>query len=508
MIKNTCIALFCVIITLWSSKTNAQWDSKMTHEKTTLAFPEIMEDFMTYLSLPNTSDDLTGIRHNIDYLKEYLHGISIDSEIVHHNDVPYFFASYDVGAPHTVLFYLQLDGQPVDEKKWTQENPFQPIIKKRTNNHFTPIAPDKKYMPLKDHYVFARAASDSKGPTFAFLSALKILLTNGKKPTVNIKIIGDPQEEKGSPTISDFVVKNKELLAADALVIMDGTRHISDLPTLTFGARGIVTFQLILFGAERNLHSGQYGNIVENPVFAMARLLSDMKDKQGRVTIPGFYSGISFDTKEENYFKSLPDRWDSLKIRVGGGQMEKVGKTPQQALHFPSLNVRGLKAGWTENQVRTIIPNKVIAEFDMRLVPQITAEKQLELVKKYIQSKGYLLLNRPPTNKERIQHSKIIQMKQRIGSQPFRTSLENPLGEWLYRGSVQGLGKETIIKVSTTGGSQPIAAFINTLNIPAVSLRIPNPDNNIHAPNENLKLLNFKEGILQCLGVLNEPFFQ
>lgn len=506
MIKNNPICLIFVAVFLWSISSKAQWNSTTIQKEVEADFPHIMKGFLHYLSLPNTSDNFAGLEGNLAFLKTYLNGISINTQTINYQGIPYLFASYDINAPTTLLFYLQLDGQPISPKEWDQENPFKPVLKEKKEGQFVTIAPQEKYTYHKDQYVFARAASDSKGPTFAFLSALKILINSGKKPTFNIKIIGDTQEEKGSPTLKDFVLKHKKMLAADAMVIMDGTRHISDRPTLTFGARGITTFQLILYGAERDLHSGQYGNVVENPVFAMARLISSMKDQNGRVTIPEFYSGISFSTKEKTYFKTFPENWDSLKIKVGGGHMEKVANSVQQALHYPSLNVRGLKAGWTGSQVRTIIPKEVIAEFDMRLVPQISAEKQLSFIKKHLIKQGYLLLNRPPTKKERLNHPKIIQMNERIGSIPFRTPLDHALGDWLYNGSVRGLGNDNVIKVSTTGGSQPIAAFINTLDIPAISLRIPNPDNNIHAPNENLRILNFKEGIFQCLGILNETY--
>jgi acetylornithine deacetylase/succinyl-diaminopimelate desuccinylase-like protein len=142
----------------------------------------------------------------------------------------------------------------------------------------------------------------------------------------------------------------------------------------------------------------------------------------------------------------------------------------------------------------------------MRLVTETPAERQIQLVKDHIEARGFKILDSLPTDVERKQFPKLIRMETRIGSKPFKTSLDSPIGIWLRLAMDQSLGEGAYISMQATGGSQPIEPFISTLGIPAVSIRISNPDSNIHAPNENLRIGNFHEGLKMCLGILTQPY--
>lgn len=314
----------------------------------------------------------------------------------------------------------------------------------------------------------------------------------------------DFQEELGSPDLPFAVKQYKEILQSDMLLILDGTRHLSNLPTLTYGARGIATASIKIFGPNYALHSGQYGNYAPNPVFEAARLISSFKDENGLVVIKDFYKGVNLTESERILLSSIPENNSALNKRLGISNPEKVALTYQEALQYPSLNIRGLEAGWTGKEVRTIIPEDVLIEIDMRLVPETPAERQLGLLKDHIVLQGYHLVDSLPTNEERSNYGKLASLSYRIGSKPFRTGINTPIGIFLNKALNRVFG-EQIINMRTTGGSQPIAPFISLLNIPAVSVRIPNPDNNIHGPNENLRIGNFKEGIWTCLAILTQP---
>ncbi len=405
----------------------------------------------------------------------------------------------------SVLFYLQIDGQPVDSTAWFQPHPFEPVLKEKKDGKWTIINFDNLRKDIDmDWRIFARSASDSKGPALSFISALQILQSKKIKPEFNIKVIMDFQEELGSPHLPKAVRENKSLLEAEMLFIMDGTRHLSNLPTLTYGARGIATATIQVFGPSYGLHSGQYGNFAPNPVFEAAKMIGGLKDEEGKVTIPGFYDGVQLSEKEKLLLAKIPENMDSIKSNLGIAKPEAVAETYQEALQYPSLNVRGLKAAWTGKEVRTIIPSEVIVEIDMRLVPETTAERQMNLLKSYVQDYGYHLVDSIPTKEERGRYSKLASFTYRVGSVPFRTEMDSPIGEFLNRAMQKVFGNE-IVNMRTTGGSQPMAPFIKTLDIPAVSIRIPNPDNNIHGPNENLRIGNYREGIISCLAVLTEP---
>ncbi|MFH6601977.1 M20/M25/M40 family metallo-hydrolase [Maribacter algicola] len=469
-------------------------------------FPEAVFELNSFLEIPNDGHFPDQVTANKKKCESYFSQLGFTVKTISTEGAPLLFAEKKFRKKaKTVLFYLQIDGQPVDTTKWDQPDPFEPVLKKRQNGKWETIAFER----LKNEFdpdwrIFARSASDSKGPAMAFISALKILDEKRIIPQFNIKVIMDFQEEMGSPHLPKAVSENRELLDADMLFIMDGTRHVSNLPTLTFGARGIATATLKVFGPRYPLHSGQYGNFAPNPVFKMAQLLAGLKDGNGRVTLSGFYDGIALSEPEKQRLNNVPEDSDSILARIGMADTDGIGNTYQEALQYPSLNIRGLNAAWVGKEVRTIIPSEAIAEIDMRLVPESDGKRLMELLKSYVREQGYHLVDSTPTEEERKKHPKLASFTYRLGSLPFRTEMDSEIGDFLNRATNKVFGDQ-VVNMRTTGGSQPMSPFITTLNIPAVSIRIPNPDNNIHSPNENLRLGNFLEGIITCLAILDEP---
>ena len=470
-----------------------------------LHFPKALEEYRAFLGIPNDGHFPEQMQNNVNWCVKALENRRFDARVIFSKGVPHVFGQrmFDPEKP-SVLFYLQIDGQPVDPLHWHQEDPFKPVLKEYKNGAWQIIEWDrlKHYDP--DWRIFARSASDSKGPAMAFLTALDVIIAQDIEPDFNIKVIMDFQEEMGSPTLPQLVIDNKALFEAEMLLIMDGTRHISNLPTLTFGARGIATITLKAFGARRGLHSGQYGNFAPNPVFHISRLIGSLKDNSGRVTIPGFYDGVMLTEKDKSMLAEVPENLDEIKSSLGIAEIDKVGSSYQEALQYPSLNVRGMSAAWVGEGVRTIIPAEVTVEIDLRLVPESDGQRQVDLIRNYIAEFGYHFVDSIPTESERMTYDKLISFDYRLGSKPFRTEMNSPIGDWLGKMMDRIFGPGNYVRMRTTGGSQPIAPFINTLGVPAVSIRIPNPDNSIHAPNENLRLGNFLEGIQMCLGILTQ----
>lgn len=504
----TVVFNFLIFLLLYPQISLAQRLS--TEEINTVAkekFPVAISDLMSFLRLPNDGHFENEIEQNLQWCDSVFLALKFKTQVIKTDGAPLLFAEKKVqNNLKTILFYLQIDGQPVDISKWDQPNPFLPVLKEKDDNNNWRIIEtrllQKEFNP--EWRIFARSASDSKGPAMSFISALQILKGRNVKPAFNIKVIMDFQEEMGSPSLPKAVSENGQLLKADMLFIMDGTRHLSNLPTLTFGARGIATATLKVFGPRYPLHSGQYGNFAPNPVFETARLLGSLKDKNGKVTLEGFYEGIALSDKEKIQLNSVPENLDSIKIRLGIAKADAVGATYQESLQYPSLNIRGLNAAWVGNEVRTIIPAEVVAEIDMRLVPESNGERLMQLLKHHIVNQGYHLVDSIPSEEDRKHYSKLASFNYRLGSEPFRTNMDSPIGKHLEK-AMRKVFADAFIKMRTTGGSQPMAPFIKTLNIPAVSIRIPNPDNNIHSPNENLRLGNFLEGIITCLAILDEP---
>ena len=462
--------------------------------------------YRKFLEIPNDGHFAEQIHNNAVWCLNTFKALGFETKLLKSEGIEHVYAERIFSKKYkNILFYLQIDGQPVDPAKWNQESPFKPVLKEKQDDQWKIIDWENLNENLNpDWRIFARSASDSKGPAMAFITALRLMNENKIKPGFNIKVIMDFQEEMGSPALPALVAANKELFKASMVLIMDGTRHVSNLPTLNFGARGIATISLKVFGAKNELHSGQYGNYAPNPVFKLARLLAEMKDETGKVTIPGFYDGIIISEKEKLLINDMPGDDESLNTTLGIAVADKVGDTYEESLQYPSFNVRGLRAASVGGEVRTIIPSVAIAELDLRLVPETSGDKMVLLVKDFIASKGYHFVEGEPSDLERAKYADLISFEYRIGSKPFRTDLNSPVGLWLGSAMDRTFGPGKYVKQRTTGGSQPIEPFITTLGVPAVSIRIPNPDNNIHAADENLRIGNFIEGIQMCLGILTQ----
>ncbi len=409
-------------------------------------------------------------------------------------------------AKQTVLFYLHLDGQAVDSSKWQQESPYVPVIKKQVNGQWQPVPADELAGGYDDEWrIFARSASDDTGPVVMFLAAIDLIDAHNITPNYNIKMIMDMEEENGSPNLPGAVTKYAKELAADQLVIFDGPRHISNRPTLSFGARGIATITLTVFGPRVPLHSGHYGNYAPNPALRLSQLLASMKDDQGRVVIGGFYDGINLTDTDRQEMGQVPDDESDIQRKIGIGETDKVGNNYQEALQYPSLNIRGLNSGWVGDEARTIVPATATAEIDIRLVPESEGPRLIELVRNHIEQQGYhIIAGEHPTEEERAKYGKLIYFSSVYSYPAFRTPINSTIGNWLSASLRTAFGDDPI-KIRIMGGSIPISPFVATLKTPAVGVPVVNPDNNQHSPNENLRIGNFREGIMAFTAILATP---
>jgi acetylornithine deacetylase/succinyl-diaminopimelate desuccinylase-like protein len=404
-------------------------------------------------------------------------------------------------AKRTVLIYLQADGQPVDPSAWQQPDPFVPVLKQPDGKGGFEIIPwdTPGYDP--DWRVFARSASDSKGPMAQFLVAIELLDAAGWTQDYTLKVLIDTEEELGSPHLANAVVANADLLAADFLLIFDGPPHASDRPTVSFGARGIVTLTLTTYGPKRAQHSGHYGNFMPNPALGLAQLLASMKDDDGRVVIDGFYDGIEIDEATRAVLEAVPDDEDAILESVGLARRDDVAPSLQEALQYPSLNIRGLRSAWTGDQVRTIIPPTAVAEIDIRLVKESDWQRLVGLVEAHIEAQGYYVIDRPPTDAERLEHPRIATLVHDFSYNAFRSPYDSPAG-MMARAALTELYDEPPVLIRTMGGSVPISPIVDALGIPAATVPTVNIDNNQHSPNENLRLGSFYDGIARLMAVL------
>ncbi len=458
------------------------------------------------LSIPNDAFYPEWIEKNISWSESAFSKRGFKTTRIETKGAPLLLASQNFNkSKQTVLIYLQMDGQPVDPSRWDQKDPYIPVLKKQDiNGKWKAVSWNKIYEYKDDWRVFARSASDSKGPVAMFLTAMDALKDIGKIPNYNIKVILDFEEEMGSPNLPEAVNDNTYILKADQFGIFDGPMHRLNKPTLEFGARGIATMQITTYGPIVPQHSGHFGNYIPNPAFKLSRILASLKSEDGKVKIPGFYNGIVLSDEIKSILDATPHNENELKDILQFSTTDKVANSYQESIQYPSLNIRGMQSGWINEKVRTIIPAWARAEIDIRLVKESSPEYLIKLIKSHIINLGFFILDREPTKEERIKHPNIATIKTEISYQSFRTDMKSKIGNWLQKALIRAFNQEPI-RIRMSGGSIPISPFVNSLGVPAVCVPTVNIDNNQHSPNENLRLGNYRDGIKTILSILTEP---
>jgi len=462
--------------------------------------------YREFLSLPNDANYPDDISRMLEWMDETFTASGFATQYISTDGSALLLAERHVSDDaKTVLVYLQSDGQPVDPSAWHQEDPYTPVLKAKNDDGEFERVPwdllDNGFDP--EWRVFARSASDSKGPMAQFLVAVQLLDVAGFEADYNLKVIIDTEEEMGSPNLPEAVVRNRDLLAADLLLIFDGPPHPSNEPTIGFGARGIVTVTLTTYGPKFPQHSGHYGNFVPNPAFHMARILSTMKSADGRVTLPGFYDGVVIDDDTRKILKAVPDDEEKILADMGLIKPDAVAATLQESIQYPSLNIRGMSSGWVGKESRTIVPATATAEIDIRLVKESNYQYLLGLVRSHIDELGYHVIDHEPSDDERLQHDRIVTFNYNFSYNAYRSDMNASAGKMARSGMRHLYGHEPIL-IRTSGGSVPISPFVETLGVPAAKVPTVNIDNNQHSPNENLRLGSFIEGIAILMSVLSQ----
>jgi acetylornithine deacetylase/succinyl-diaminopimelate desuccinylase-like protein len=367
------------------------------------------------------------------------------------------------GAP-TILFYGHYDVQPVDPLELWESPPFEATI--------------------RDGEIYARGSADDKGQVFMHVKAIEAhLKQNGRLP-VNMKIILEGEEEVGSANLDDFIRAHKSELGANVVVISDSAMFDRGVPSICYGLRGLVYFQIDLRGSRTDLHSGSFGGAVANPAMVLAQVLAQMKDRGGRVKIPGFYDDVVPLTEEERKaWASLPFNEKKYKKDFGIPKLfgESGYTTLERTWARPTFEINGLLSGFTGEGAKTVLPAVSMAKVSMRLVPNQRPDNIAKLFEDYV-------TKITPKTVE----LKIARMH---GGKPWMTAYDNPFVQAAARAIEKGFGKTPVF--TREGGSIPVVStFQEELGLPSVLFGVGLPDENAHAPNEKLDVSNFHNGII------------
>ena len=362
----------------------------------------------------------------------------------------------------TALIYGHYDVQPAEPVELWSIPPFDPAV--------------------QGDYLYGRGASDMKGQVLTTLKAIEALLNNGGL-NINIKFLVEGEEEIGSPHLKDFIAAHKDLLSCDFAINPDTGMLAADIPTITYGLRGMAYFELRITGPAQDLHSGLFGGAVHNPAQVLCELIAGMHDTQGRVALPGFYDSVRELSREErDELSRIPVTEQLLLQQTGAPQFYgEAGYTLVERIGArPTLEVNGLLAGFTGEGSKTVLPARAMAKISMRLVPDqdpVEVEKQLH---QYLRDKA------PPTVR--------WEVLTLAGGKPSITNIHHPAVIALSEALEQTWGKPVVYR--REGGSVPVVAQMQEiLGVESVLTGFGLPDDNLHAPNERIHLPTFYNGI-------------
>lgn len=362
----------------------------------------------------------------------------------------------------TVMVYGHYDVQPADPVELWDTPPFEPTI--------------------KNDSIYARGASDDKGQMYMHIKAFESMMKNNTL-ACNVKFMIEGEEEIGSVNLGSFIKERKETLKADVILISDTGMISVDTPSITVGLRGLSYMEIELTGPNRDLHSGMYGGAVQNPLNAIAEVLASLKDKDGHITIPGFYDKVEI-LSDEDRAKMAKAPFDlkayknALEIEKEFG--EKGFSTNERTSIRPTLDINGMWGGYTGEGAKTVIPSKAYAKVSMRLVPHQSWEEISELFTKHIES----IVPDGITVKVTAHH----------GGTPVVIPTNSTEFEAANNAYSEAFGKEPIPVRS--GGSIPIVAlFKEELGLDSVMMGFGLDSDAIHSPNEKFGIFNFLKGI-------------
>jgi acetylornithine deacetylase/succinyl-diaminopimelate desuccinylase-like protein len=426
-----------------------------------------LEELFELIRIPSVSakeENKADMLRAANWLKDSLLKAGADkAEIYTTNGHPILFGEKIISDDlPTVLVYGHYDVQPPEPLEQWNTKPFEPVI--------------------KDGKIWGRGADDDKGQMFMHVKAFELMMRTGSL-SCNVKFMIEGEEEVGSVNLEKFCTTNRDMLKADVILISDTTMVSMEIPSITSGLRGLSYMQVEVTGPGRDLHSGLYGGAVVNPCNVLCEMIASLKDKDNRVTIPGFYDDVRESSAEErtemakrpfsrdNFMKSVSV--NELTGEKGYSDLERIGIRP-------TLDVNGIWGGYTGEGAKTILPSKAFAKISMRLVPYQNAEKIAGLFEKHF-------LSIAPAGVT-------VRAEYLHGGESYISPLDTPAYKAAAMAVEETLNKKPIPVRS--GGSIPIVAtFEKVLGIKSILLGFGLDTDAIHSPNESFPVYNFLKGI-------------
>ena len=422
---------------------------------------EFLDRLIDYVRRPSISAHGQGIGEVAAYIANVMQRMGIQTRILPTAGWPMVLGErLDVPGGPTVLLYGHYDVQPPEPLDAWISPPFEPTI--------------------RNGRLYARGVGDNKGQHFAQLLALETLLACRGALPCNVRFLLEGEEEVGSPHMPEFVREHRAEVMANLVITSDGPVHESGRSQILFGVRGILSFELRAKGANRDLHSGNWGGVAPNPLWTLVHLLATMKDAHGHVTIAGFYDNVlPLSELERAALARLPIDVERVKQSLDLRQLDQPLERgfAERLSAWPTFTINGLHGGYGGQGSKTVLPHEAFAKCDIRLVEAQSADEIFAKVVAHVRL-----------------HAPGVEVIHQGSMEPSKTPLDSPFTEPLRRAIEAAQGIEPLL-VPAMGGSLPDYVFTKTLGIPAFVVPYANADEANHAPNENLEVERFFMGI-------------
>lgn len=463
----------------------------------------MVEEFTAFLRLDTVSQAPASVRAGAEWLAGVMRARGLRAEVLETGGNPAVVGERRVsGARLTLLLYSHYDVKPAPVADWLQPSPFEPVLREGLAEEGAPpvALPSVGDDALDSLRLYARGASDDKGPIWSHLEALRLMARLGMFPTVNLVLVLDGEEEIGSPYFGDFVSRYRARLAADVAVVTDGPKHESGRPTIAGGARGILALELSLEGARRDVHSGNF--IVPNPAWKLAGLLASMATPDGVPMVEGLEEDVIMPTEAERRLMArIPVDRPGLERSLGVGVPEDY---LERLMFRATLNIRGLRSGLTGPEASTIIPGRASVALDVRLVKNQRREQVYRRIIDHIRGQGFVVIESPDAEVPDALRGRAIRVVEKRGYDPAKTPLDAPLAQRVIDAVSRAHGGQDAVLLPTLGGSVPLWAFTDILGLPTLVVPYANANNRQHAPNEHLRLDHLFQGVRTTARLLTE----
>ena len=433
-----------------------------------------LKDFLRIPSISTLAENKKDINYCANFVMEKLKQAGMSRvEVFQSEGHPIVYGEW-LGAPGKpiILVYGHYDVQPVDPIDLWDSPPFEPTI--------------------KDGKIYARGATDDKGQVFMHFKSVESFFRTVGSPPLNIKFLIEGEEEIGSEHLEPFINNNLELLKCDAVLISDTSLYAPGIPTLTYGLRGLAYMEVEVTGPDRDLHSGTFGGAVGNPINTLAQMITTLHDKDGKITIPGFYKDVvKLTKKERENYKLLKFSEKKFAKECGVSKLhgEKGFSSLERTWARPTLDCNGIFGGFTGKGAKTVLPSKATAKISMRLVPNQDPNKVAKQFTKYIQQLAPKYVK--------------VKVSNLHGGFPSMTSLDSKASIAAANAMEKTFGKKTVF--IREGGSIPIVTvFAKKLKAPVVLMGLGLNSENLHSPNEHFDLNHFHLGIISSANFIEE----